>query len=85
MLKDATRRKFDVTMCWSIDRLGRRSCTSETDPVRDVCYLHGMLERRGGDNSTERFNAFFATNLSAMAARGAFARACAYQCARTKS
>lgn len=23
MLKDATRRKFDVTMCWSIDRLGR--------------------------------------------------------------
>jgi DNA invertase Pin-like site-specific DNA recombinase len=23
MLKDAARRKFDVTMCWSIDRLGR--------------------------------------------------------------
>jgi len=23
MLKDAVRRKFDVTMCWSIDRLGR--------------------------------------------------------------
>jgi hypothetical protein len=23
MLKDAVRRKFDLTMCWSIDRLGR--------------------------------------------------------------
>src|ERR1700722_12004035 len=23
MLKDAVRRKFDVIMCWSIDRLGR--------------------------------------------------------------
>jgi DNA invertase Pin-like site-specific DNA recombinase len=23
MLKDAERRKFEVTMCWSIDRLGR--------------------------------------------------------------
>ena len=23
LLKDATRRKFDMVMCWSIDRLGR--------------------------------------------------------------
>src|SRR5580693_3804352 len=32
MLKDAIRRKFDVTMCWSIDRLGRSViCMSPMD------------------------------------------------------
>ena len=36
----------------------------ETDPMRDFCYLHGMLERRDGDNGTERFDAFFSDDLS---------------------
>jgi predicted RecB family nuclease len=54
----------------------------ETDPMRDFCYLHGMLERRGGDNSTERFEAFFATDLSAGAEHDAFAAAWAYLRAR---
>jgi predicted RecB family nuclease len=43
----------------------------ETDPMRDFCYLHGMLERRGGDNRTEKFDAFFATDLSPAAQREA--------------
>lgn len=54
----------------------------ETDPMRDFCYLHGMLERRGGDNATERFDAFFAADLSAEAEHDAFAAAWAYLCAR---
>lgn len=50
----------------------------ETDPMRNFCYLHGMLERRGGDNSTERFDAFFAADLSPAAEREAFAAAWSY-------
>ncbi len=30
----------------------------EVDPMRDICYLHGFVERRNGDNATERFIAF---------------------------
>ncbi len=54
----------------------------ETDPMRDFCYLHGMLERRVGDNSIERFDAFFADDLTANAERETFAQAWAYLCAR---
>jgi predicted RecB family nuclease len=54
----------------------------ETDPMRDFCYLHGMLKRRGGTNATERFDAFYATDLSAAAEHDAFAAAWAYLCAR---
>jgi predicted RecB family nuclease len=51
----------------------------ETNPLADsFCYLHGMLERRGGDNSTERFDAFFANDPSAEAEWEAFAGAWAY-------
>ncbi len=32
----------------------------ETDPMRDVCYLHGFVEREDGDCSSERYYAFFA-------------------------
>lgn len=32
----------------------------ETDPMRDICYLHGFVERRNGDNNTEKFIYFFA-------------------------
>ena len=31
----------------------------EVDPMRDICYLHGFVERIGGDNSAERYEAFF--------------------------
>lgn len=32
----------------------------EVDPMRDICYLHGFVERRNGDNGSERFVSFFA-------------------------
>ena len=32
----------------------------EVDPMRDTCYLHGFIERRGGDNATEKYVSFFA-------------------------
>ncbi|MDH4231023.1 MAG: TM0106 family RecB-like putative nuclease [Nitrospirota bacterium] len=32
----------------------------ETDPMRDVCYLHGFTERRNQDNCTETYYPFFA-------------------------
>ena len=54
----------------------------EVDPMRDHCYLHGMLERRGGNNGTERFDAFFADDLTPEAEREAFAQAWAYLRAR---
>ncbi len=34
----------------------------ETDPMRDICYLHGFVERRKGDIGTERYIAFYADN-----------------------
>jgi predicted RecB family nuclease len=34
----------------------------EVDPLRDICYLHGIVERHGGDNGSERFVSFFAEN-----------------------
>lgn len=54
----------------------------EIDPMRDFCYLHGVLERRGGNNATERFDAFYTTDMSAAAEHDAFAAAWAYLCAR---
>lgn len=38
MLKDAERAKFDVVMCWSLDRLGR----SLIDLLQTVEHLHGI-------------------------------------------
>ena len=31
----------------------------EVDPMRDLCYLHGIIERRKGENSTEVYRSFF--------------------------
>ena len=50
----------------------------EVDPMRDVCYLHGFVERTGGDNSTERFVAFFADDLTPEAEERAFRESWAY-------
>ena len=49
----------------------------EVDPMRDICYLHGFVERRNGDNATERFVSFFADEPTADAECRAFAEACA--------
>ena len=50
----------------------------EVDPMRDITYLHGIVERTGGDNATERFVYFFAEDLSAEAEHAAFAAAYKY-------
>ena len=50
----------------------------EVDPLRDICYLHGFIERRDGDNGTERFVAFFAEEPTEAAEREAFASAWRY-------
>ena len=50
----------------------------EVDPLRDVCYLHGFVERRAGDNATERYIACFADDPTAEAEEAAFALAWAY-------
>ena len=44
----------------------------EVDPMRDLCYLHGFIERFNGDSSNERFVYFFAQNTSPDAERKAF-------------
>lgn len=50
----------------------------EVDPMRDVCYLHGFVERRGGDSATERYIAYFADEPTAVSEEAAFAQAWAY-------
>lgn len=50
----------------------------EVDPMRDICYLHGFVERLGGDNASERFVAFFADAVTPAAEERAFAEAWCY-------
>lgn len=50
----------------------------EVDPLRDLCYLHGVVERHGGSNESEHFVHFFAEAVSPDAERAAFAAAIAY-------
>lgn len=55
----------------------------EVDPLRDVCYLHGFVERKNGDNDTEQYVAFFADEASQAAERRAFAAAFGYLTSRS--
>ncbi|NKB48129.1 MAG: TM0106 family RecB-like putative nuclease [Alphaproteobacteria bacterium] len=50
----------------------------EVDPMRDICYLHGFVERSKGDTDAERFVAFFAEEPSPEAEKQAFAEAWRY-------
>lgn len=50
----------------------------EVDPTRDFCYLHGFVERRGGNNAGERFVAFFADAITPGAEERAFTDAVQY-------
>ena len=50
----------------------------EVDPMRDICYLHGFVERRDGTKDAERFVAFFAEEPTAEAEKQAFAEAWRY-------
>lgn len=47
----------------------------EVDPMRDVCYLHGFVERLDGDASKERFVAFFADEPTPQGEERAFSEA----------
>jgi uncharacterized protein len=47
----------------------------EADPMNDIVYLHGFVERIGGDPATEKFTSFFADANSEEAERAAFAGA----------
>src|SRR5262249_16644133 len=55
----------------------------EVDPLRDICYLHGFIERSNGDNATERFVYFFAEEPSPEAECDAFTAALDYLSAHT--
>lgn len=50
----------------------------EVDPFRDVCYLHGFVERRGGGNGRECFVSFFADATTPESEERAFAEAWHY-------
>ena len=50
----------------------------EVDPMRDICYLHGFVERRGGDNTTEKYVRFFAEEPTAEGEKKAFENAWYY-------
>src|SRR5690554_6097031 len=60
LCKDAARRRFDVVMAWSVDRLGR----SLQDLVTFLSELHGMgvdlfLHQQGIDTTTPAGKAMF--------------------------
>jgi predicted RecB family nuclease len=50
----------------------------EVDPMREICYLHGFVERLGGDNDKERYIAFFADTATPEAEEAAFSGALNY-------
>jgi uncharacterized protein len=50
----------------------------ENDPMRDICYLHGFVERKGGNVETEKYVAFFAEEPTNGAEKEAFAQAWQY-------
>lgn len=50
----------------------------ETDPMRDICYLHGFVERTGQDKTTERYKAFLAKDPTPEDEKLAFAQAWEY-------
>lgn len=50
----------------------------EVDPMRDICYLHGFVERHACDNGTERFVYFFTEDPTEEAEERAFADAVRY-------
>jgi uncharacterized protein len=49
----------------------------ETDPMRDLCYLHGFVIREAGDTAGERFVGIYMEDLTAAAEEKAFAEAMA--------
>lgn len=50
----------------------------ETDPLRDICYLHGFIERHLSENNKERYVSFFADEPTPEAEEKAFKDAWEY-------
>lgn len=50
----------------------------EVDPLRDLCYLHGAVEREKGDIRTERYKSFFIDRPDGDSEKLAFAEAWRY-------
>ena len=50
----------------------------ETDPFRDICYLHGFIEQVNGNTDTERYVPFFAQAPTPEEEKKAFREAWAY-------
>jgi predicted RecB family nuclease len=50
----------------------------ETDPMRDICYLHGFVERHNSDPQTEKYVAFYANQPKPDEERSAFEQAWKY-------
>jgi predicted RecB family nuclease len=54
----------------------------EVDPMPDICYLHGFVERKGRNNTTETFIAFFADECTPESEKAAFVGAWNYMCSK---
>lgn len=54
----------------------------EADPMRDLTYLHGFVERVGGEKAERRFTGFFADDATLSSERDAFAQAIAFMADR---
>lgn len=50
----------------------------ETDPFRDICYLHGFVEQQNGDPQTEKYTAFLMQTPTTAEEERAFQDACDY-------
>jgi predicted RecB family nuclease len=50
----------------------------EVDPLRDLCYLHGFVERHRGDDATRRYTAIFTDDPSLEGEEEAFRAAWQY-------
>lgn len=50
----------------------------EVDPLRDICYLHGFIERQGRDDSTEKFISIVVDGPTLEAEKKAFSEAWRY-------
>lgn len=55
----------------------------EVDPLRDICYLHGIVERRDRKNESERFVYFFTDEITPESERAAFSAAFTYLSSQT--
>jgi Resolvase, N terminal domain len=77
MLKDASRRKFDIVMAWAIDRLGR-SLIDLLDTIQhlEACDVDLYLDQQAIDTTTPMGNRSQARGCSGGEARPAEDRQC---------